>query len=157
MVILSSNYSAPARSAYKLSSIEHGGPITPEDDGFTLLEVMVAICLLAIALTTLFGSQSQSVSLGATTMFNTQAPLLAQLKLAQLSKDPARPTSNSGDFGEDFPGYQWKMMAEDATMEKSKFLSKLAPPLQRITLTVSWDNDRYSYQIQSYLLKEPAP
>jgi len=36
---------------------------------------MIAISLLAIALTTLFGSQSQSVSLGGTVKFNTQAPL----------------------------------------------------------------------------------
>lgn len=157
MATLSTNHLTPERSTYKLSSIEHGGPFTPEDDGFTLLEVMVAICLLAIALTTLFGSQSQSVSLGATAMFNTQAPLLAQMKLAEFSKDLARPTSDSGDFADDFPGYQWKMVAEDAIMEKSKLLSKLENTLQRITLTVSWDNDRYSYQIQSYLLKEPAP
>jgi prepilin-type N-terminal cleavage/methylation domain-containing protein len=30
--------------------------------GFTLLEVMIAVALIAIALTTLLGSQSQSVS-----------------------------------------------------------------------------------------------
>ncbi|MDD3815615.1 MAG: prepilin-type N-terminal cleavage/methylation domain-containing protein [Desulfocapsaceae bacterium] len=128
----------------------------PGKDGFTLLEVMIAISLLAIALTTLFGSQSQSVSLGGTVKFNTQAPLLAQLKLAEFSTNVERPSSDSGDFGDDFPGYQWKMETEDVTLETSEILSKLADTLQLLTLTISWGNDHYVYQIQSYLPKNRA-
>jgi general secretion pathway protein I len=124
--------------------------------GFTLLEVMVAISLLAIALTTLFGSQSQSVSLGSTTKFNTQAPLLAQLKLAEITGTTERLTSDSGDFGDKFPGYQWKIETEDANLETSKILSKLENTLQRLTLTVSWGDNRYVYKVQSYLLKNTA-
>ena len=125
-------------------------------DGFTLLEVMIAVSLLAIALTTLFGSQSQSVSLGSTTKFNTQAPLLAQLKLVEFARTTDRPSSDSGDFGDKFPGYQWKIEAEDANLEASEILSKLEDTLQRLTLTVSWGDNRYVYQVQSYVLKNPA-
>ncbi len=124
--------------------------------GFTLLEVMIAISLLAIALTTLFGSQSQSVSLGSTTKFNTQAPLLAQLKLAEFTKTTERPTSDSGDFGDKFPGYQWKIETEDANLEASEILSKLEDTLQRLTLTISWGDNHYVYEIKSYLLKNTA-
>lgn len=123
------------------------------DGGFTLLEVMIAISLLAISLTTLFGSQSQSVSLGSITKFNTQAPLLAQLKLAEFTRTTERPTSDSGDFGDEFPGYQWKMETEDANLEASEILSKLEGTLQRLSLTVSWGDNRYVYEIKSYLLK----
>jgi general secretion pathway protein I len=122
--------------------------------GFTLLEVMIAISLLAISLTTLFGSQSQSVSLGSTTKFNTQAPFLAQQKLAEYTRTPDRPTSDSGDFGDKFPGYQWKIEAEDANLEASKILSKLEDTFQRVTLTVSWGDSHYVYQVQSYLFKD---
>lgn len=122
--------------------------------GFTLLEVMIAISLLAISLTTLFGSQSQSVSLGSTTKFNTQAPFLAQQKLAEYTRTPDRPTSDSGDFGDKFPGYQWKIEAEDANLEASKILSKLEDTFQRVTLTVSWGDNHYVYQVQSYLFKD---
>ncbi len=125
-------------------------------DGFTLLEVMIAISLLAIALTTLFGSQSQSVSLGGTVKFNTQAPLLAQLKLAEISTSAENPSSDSGDFGDQFPGYQWRIEAEDANLETSEILSKLTDTLQRLTLTVSWGDDHYVYQVQSYLPKNRA-
>lgn len=117
---------------------------------------MIAISLLAIALTTLFGSQSQSVSLGGTVKFNTQAPLLAQMKLAEFSTNAENPSSDSGDFGDDFPGYQWKMETEDVKLETSEILSKLADTLQLLTLTVSWGDDHYVYRIQSYLPKNRA-
>lgn len=118
---------------------------------------MIAISLLAIALTTLFGSQSQSVSLGGEVQFNTQAPLLAQLKMAELTTGTEGPTSDSGDFGDEFPDYQWKVETEDASLEASTILSKLEGTLQLLTLTVSRDNGRYSYQLQSYLLKDQGP
>ncbi|MDO9042194.1 MAG: prepilin-type N-terminal cleavage/methylation domain-containing protein [Desulfocapsaceae bacterium] len=121
--------------------------------GFTLLEVMIAISLLAIALTTLFGSQSQSVSLGSTTKFNIQAPFLAQQKLAEFTRTTDRLASDSGDFGDKFPGYQWKIETEDANLEASQILSKLEDTFQRVTLTVSWGDNHYVYQVQSYLLK----
>lgn len=126
------------------------------DGGFTLLEVMIAVSLLAISLTTLFGSQSQSVSLGSITKFNTQAPLLAQLKLAEFTRTTERPTSDSGDFGDEFPGYQWKMETADANLEASEILSKLEDTLQRLSLTVSWGDNLYVYEIKSYLLKNTA-
>lgn len=115
---------------------------------------MIAISLLAIALTTLFGSQSQSVSLGGEVQFNTQAPLLAQLKLAELTTTGEGPASDSGDFGEEFPDYQWTVESEEVNLEASTILSKLEDIPQRLTLTVSSDNGRFTYQLQSYLRKE---
>ena len=56
--------------------------ILEESPGFTLLEVMVAISILAIALVAVFGSQSQSLSLANEAKFNTTAPFLAQSKMA---------------------------------------------------------------------------
>ncbi len=140
----------------RLKFVPRSGFLSLGEGGFTLLEVMVAISLLAISLTTLFGSQSQSVSLGLVSKFNTQAPLLAQLKLAEFATATDLPSSDSGDFGDDFPGFQWKMETNDVVLETSKILSDLAGELQVLTLTVSWGKD-HSYQLQSYLLKNPAP
>jgi general secretion pathway protein I len=117
---------------------------------------MIAISLLAIALTTLFGSQSQSVSLGLRTKFNTQAPLLAQLKLAEFAGAPERPTADSGDFGDELPGFQCQVETEEATLETTPKVSLLEGNLQRLTLIISWGENHYSYQIQSYLLKKQA-
>ena len=138
-------------------------------NGFTLLEVMVAISMLAIALTTLFGSQSQSVSLAATTKFNIQAPLLAQLKLADFTVSTDRPASDSGDFGDEFPGFQWQMETAAAHWERAATLDgstdannatnlgKAINTLQLITVTVSWGEDAYSYELQGYLPTNSAP
>jgi len=127
-------------------------------DGFTLLEVMIAIAILAIALTTLFGSQAQSVSLAATIKFNTQAPFLARLKLAEFSTTADRPATDRGDFGDDFPGFHWQLESEDVIQEQSKLVNKLADSLQRLSLTVTWgDKDQFSYQLRSYELKKTTP
>lgn len=124
----------------------------------------MAISMLAIALTTLFGSQSQSVSLAATTRFNIQAPLLAQLKLAEFTVSSDRPASDSGDFGDEFPGFQWQMETAAAHWEGSTKLEgstdainatnlrKAVDTLQLMTVTVSWGEDTYSYELQGYLL-----
>ena len=83
--------------------------------GFTLLEVMISVAIIAIALTALLGSQSQSVSYANSAKFETMAALLAQKKMSEMViQDPASLTSANGDFGDDYPGYTW-----EATVSKS--------------------------------------
>jgi len=119
---------------------------------------MVAIAILAIALTTLFGSQAQSVSLAATIKFNTQAPFLARLKLAEFATMADRPATDRGDFGDEFPGFHWQLESEDVTLERSKIVTKLTGSLQRLALTVTWgDKDQFAYRLHSYELKKSAP
>jgi general secretion pathway protein I len=78
------------------------------EGGFTLLEVMLAMSILAIALVAVFQSQSQSISMMARSRFDTAAPLLAQAKMAEIEAvSSADLTSDSGDFGDDYPGYSW--------------------------------------------------
>lgn len=78
--------------------------------GFTLLEVMIAMTILAIALVTVFQSQSQSISMESQARFSTTAALLAQGKMAELEAAQARDLmSGRGDFGENFPDYTWEV------------------------------------------------
>lgn len=78
------------------------------EGGFTLLEVMLAMSILAIALVAVFQSQSQSISMMARSRFDTAAPLLAQAKMAEIEAIASgEVTSDSGDFGDDYPGYSW--------------------------------------------------
>lgn len=122
--------------------------------GFTLLEVMVAVAILAIALTSLFGSQSTSVALATETRFNTQAPLLAQMQLTKiLSEEEYIP--GEGDFGDDFPGFSWVLTVEDATVGESEILQQLDGELQHLSLVVSWGDNVYSYRLDSYQVNSP--
>jgi len=120
-----------------------------KDAGFTLLEVMIAMAILAIALTSLFGSQSSSVALAAETRFNTQAPLLAQMQLARLHS-AEEIIADSGDFGNEFPGFQWELTVKDALFPESELLQQLDGKLQHLILVVSWGEKLYSYQLDSY-------
>jgi general secretion pathway protein I len=120
-----------------------------ESFGFTLLEVMVAMAIIAIALTAVLGSQSQGVSLASEAKFNTTAPLLAQSKIAEIEVAEAVDLSGgSGDFGEDFPGYTWEFSVEDIVFEKPENVSDL---LKQIDLKVSWgDGEQYQYRLRLY-------
>jgi general secretion pathway protein I len=82
----------------------------PGNSGFTLLEVMVAVAVIAIAFVTLIGAQSQSVAIATSARFDAMASLLAQWKVAELNLlEYKEVTSGTGDFGENFPGFSWKM------------------------------------------------
>jgi general secretion pathway protein I len=114
--------------------------------GFTLLEVMVAVAIIAIALTTLLGSQSQSVSFANSAKFETMAALLAQSKMSEiatLSKD--RLTSDSGDFGDDYPGFTWEVTVSDISVGG---ITNISDYLKQVDLTVAWGV--YSYELRLY-------
>ncbi len=118
--------------------------------GFTLLEVMVAVSILAIAFVALFGSQSRSLSYATETLFNTRAPMLASLKFAELEAGIISSGESSGDFGDDFPGYIWELSVEDATLADLGFFIDQDVPLQKILLKVSWSETSYSHSLVYY-------
>lgn len=117
--------------------------------GFTLLEVMVAVAILAITLTAIFGSQSQSVSLSTNAKFVTTAALLAQGKISEAEVAPEKELSaGSGNFGKDFPGYSWQMDVRDVMIELPENTSR---HLQQIDLNVTWGEDeRFQYPLRFY-------
>jgi general secretion pathway protein I len=117
---------------------------------FTLLEVLIAMSIIAVALVTLLGSQSKSLSHAAEAQFNVVAPMLAALKLAEVERKVVDAENSEGDFDEDFPGYTWKMAIEKAAFEKYKALAGLDPPLQKLELTVSWSGTPYRYSLLYY-------
>lgn len=117
---------------------------------FTLLEVMIAISIIAVALVTLLGSQSRSLSHATEAQFNVMAPMLAALKLAEVQRKVVDAENSEGDFEEDFPGYSWKMAIEEAAFDKTKALAGLDPPLQKLELTVSWSETPYRYSLLYY-------
>lgn len=126
------------------------------DPGFTLLEVMVAIALIAIALTAVLGSQSQSVSLAGEARFNTTAALLARSKMAEIElQDPEDLTADSGDFSEDFPGYTWNVSVSNAMFDRPENVSD---HLKQVDLTISWGEDeQFKYALRVYRFSPKTP
>lgn len=130
-------------------------PITDcRQGGFTFLEVMVAVAILAIAMVTLIGSQSQSVSVAGESRFRVMAALLAQQKLAELeSKDYDELSGGSGEFGEEYPGYGWEAVVGELG-EGDTGIREGDDLLKSIDLIISQGESR-TYAVRSVVMRRP--
>ncbi len=116
------------------------GPL-PDRAGFTLLEVMVAVAIIAIAFVSLLGSQSQSISIAEISRFEITASLLARQKLAELeSGDFADVQSGQGDFEDPFADFSWQAEVDDLT-EDDTGIGDADDLLKVVDLTVRRGND----------------
>lgn len=89
--------------------------------GFTLMEVMVAMAILAIALVSIFQLQSQSISMATDSRFMTTAALLAQSKMVEVeTQSPLSNKTENGDFGPDYPQYAWQLIIGDTQLPQFK-------------------------------------
>ena len=131
-----------SRIEYRVSSIERRAT------GFTLLEVMVAMAIMAIVLVSVYRMHAQTLAMNTANRFYTQAPMLAQGKLAQLATGSSEIIAgDSGDLGEKFPGYSWSVAVEEVSSEA---LGEVADDLKQIDLTVSYNE--YVYNVRTYRL-----
>jgi len=111
---------------------------------------MIAVAIIAIALMAVLGSQSQGLSLAGESKFNRTAALLAQEKMAEIEavKDLGDLNSDSGDFGDEFPGYTWQLSMHDILFDGAE---KISDRLKQIDLEVSWGSDElYQYRLRLY-------
>ena len=114
--------------------------------GFTLLEVMIAISIIAIVLISIYRLHAQTIALSSTSRFYSTAPLLAQRKLAELNTiNPL--SSDTGDFADAFPGYRWQVTISDV---ESDMLGTTARTLKRIDVRVTLNETEYVYGLRAY-------
>jgi prepilin-type N-terminal cleavage/methylation domain-containing protein len=117
--------------------------------GFTLLEVMVALGIMAIVLVSVYRLQSQTIRMSMESRFYIQAPLLARAALVRLEQSKEREmASGQGDFGREFPGYQWKITVEEAPSQALG--AELSRDLKRIDVQVTLNNGEYAYGLRTY-------
>jgi general secretion pathway protein I len=116
--------------------------------GFTLLEVMIALAVMSIVLVSVYRMHSQSLTMNTAARFYTVAPLLAQNKMAELEALSSEGfPDDSGDFGEQYPGYSWQTSISEVS---SEVLGEVANDLKRIDLTVSYNNNQFSHSLRTY-------
>lgn len=125
--------------------------------GFTLLEVMIAVALIAIALVTLIGAQAQSVSIATVSRFDAMASLLAQWKLTELSlQDFTLLTSGTGNFGEEHPHFSWKSEVNELGASETG-IRGTDGLLKAIEVTVLVDEDpTRTCTVRTIVYKKPA-
>jgi len=118
------------------------------DSGFTLLEIMVAVSIIAIVLVSVYKMQAQTISMNYAARFYATAPLLAQLKIAEVEiENLGKSADDSGDFGDEFPGYRWNVVVDDI---ESELLGNIAENLKKIDVNISFNNDELTYRLRSY-------
>ncbi|MHB8808833.1 MAG: type IV pilus modification PilV family protein [Desulfobulbaceae bacterium] len=129
---------------------------TSKQHGFTFLEVMVAVAIIAIAFVTLIGSQSQSVSIAGESRFKVMAALLAQQKLAELeSMEFDELNGGEGDFGEEYPSYRWQ--AEVVELGEGDTGIKGGDDLLKtLDLTILQNEGSRSYVVRSLVMRRPV-
>jgi len=122
--------------------------------GFTLLEVMIAVAVLTIALAAVLGLQSRSLTLASESRFQTTAALLAQGKMAEVAvAGMGDLTSDSGDFGDVFSGYAWRLSVQNADLPG---LLKMKGRLKRIDLEVTCgEGEIFQYDLRLYRFFSP--
>ncbi len=119
--------------------------------GFTLLEVMVAVSIIAIVFISVFRLHTQTLAMNGTVRFYAVAPVLAHGILAELeNRSPDELSDDSGDFGEDFPGFSWEVGVSDV---ESEVLEDTAKDLKRIDLTVTFEG--IVYGLRTYRFMKP--
>ena len=123
---------------------------TTSQQGFTLIEIMAAISIIAIVLVSVYKLHAQSVAMTSEVRFYATAPMLAQKKMAELESKSRKDISDeSGDFGDQFPNYSFNIVIDDV---ESKELGNVAENLKRIDITVSFNKDEYIYDLRDYKL-----
>lgn len=119
--------------------------------GFTLLEMMVAVAIIAIALVSVYKLHAQTIGLSAITRFNTTAALLAQSRLALVEAKPlADASDDSGDFGSEHPGYTYKIVISDV---ESEMFKNPGPTLKKIDIEIALNEDEQTYKLSTYRIE----
>lgn len=102
-------------------------------NGFTLVEVLAAMLLIAIVLPAVMQGITLSVNAGNAARRRTEASGLAQSKLAELiATDEWQTGAMSGDFSPDWPDYRWEATAQAWGQDTTGM------GLQEIDLRVIW-------------------
>jgi len=119
--------------------------------GFTFIEVMVAMAVIALVMTSLFRMQSGSFELASAEEFCSVARLLARQQLALMEQDPDEWNGTDGDFGPENEDYEWTCEVLDVEFDKETGLPKTdAGTLKKIDLTISQSQGGRSFHVETF-------
>ena len=121
-----------------------------EKRGFTLMEVVIALAIVATALVALLGLSNRCLQVHHKLQNVTTATLLAQQEVNRLEMEAANKTlsfvQSNGRFEAPFEDYRWTTQFEDTPVDAVKM----------VTVSVSWDKDdsTRAVDITSFLMEK---
>jgi general secretion pathway protein I len=111
-----------------------------EPSGFTLLEVMISLAIMAGVILTLLGSVNYHIGIIANERDSTALTLLARYRMAELEQAPAK---GEGTFAPSHPELSWK----------ADLLPADIPGLQKLIVKVWRGSDGREVALVRYLPK----
>ena len=102
----------------------HTRPIRVKSPGFTLLEVMIAMGVLATTLVVLLGLRNNDIQIQSYARELTQATLMARNLVFQAEQQEELMLGyTEGDFGADYPEYSWQQNVNTFMFERVREVS----------------------------------
>ena len=119
--------------------------------GFTLLEVLVAVAIVAIALVTFMGLHLRSLDATIRAQDLTTAVLLAQGKMATMGEFPDTGEEQGKFEGPDLERFQWATAVTEHTLDALADGGQTVT-VRRLEVTVSWADGQqiHHYTLEAY-------
>lgn len=130
----------------------------PDISGFTFLEVMVSLSILAIVMVSVFKMHSQTIFMAETAKFYSTAPMLAYQKLSGIDafyNQELTKKGNSGRFKEPFSEYHWSVYVEKANFDIQEDWVELVEDIKKIDIKISFNDDQQTYHLSAYKFLRP--
>ena len=103
-----------------------------QQQGFTLLEVMVALAIIATVLVSLLGLQTRTINAGDRQQKLTRATMLAQERMTDIEGAKASSQrDDDGVFDEPFENFRWQV----------RFKPTPLASVREVTVTVAWGDE----------------
>jgi len=120
--------------------------------GFTLIEVIVAMAIIATVMTALFRMQSGTIDLAGADDFQANARYLSAKAIAQVELSINDPELH-GEFDQAFKGYTWQCEITDVSANLSDIMPDLTEEtgaLKKIDLTITREQGTRSYHVETF-------
>ncbi len=119
-----------------------------KEHGFTLLEIIICLGLIALVLVAVFHLQAQNLDLQSEAQFMTTANCLLQERLSQIqAQESIEAGTTSGDFGKDYPEYTYTQEVSEVPDTETLFKVRVAVILER-------DKARRDLWLETYLYRQ---
>ena len=125
-------------------------------NGFTLLEVLVAVSILAITAVTLLASQRQNLASFEALSSELLLGQLAAQKLHEQSTHQQSVMPGKGGFGPHYPGYRWVLRKRSLVREGTTELDTLGSYLSMVEITVFAPDEITQFSLQQIICNDAA-
>ncbi|MDY7034209.1 MAG: prepilin-type N-terminal cleavage/methylation domain-containing protein [Thermodesulfobacteriota bacterium] len=110
-----------------------------QNAGFTLLEVMITLAVIAISIVAILRALGMSVDLSYESKNITAATLLAKGKMAEVESEGFPEIEEiSGDFGDESPNFRWEKSISEIGIEE----------LRKVEIRVLWQEGNNEKKVE---------